>query len=53
MSLDEHDRIDIVTLTTGTSPGEGPVEVDLLLLSALGASVNLRGSWIAGPQLAR
>ena len=35
MSLDPHDRIDIVTLTTGTSPGEGPVEVDLLLLSAL------------------
>ena len=49
MSLDEHNRIDIVTLTTGTSPGEGPVAVDLLLLSALGASVNLRGSWTPGP----
>jgi len=49
MSLDPDDRIDIVALTTGTSPGEGPVDVDLLLLSALGASVNLQGSWSPGP----
>jgi hypothetical protein len=49
MSLDPRDRVDIVTLTTGTSPGEGPIDVDLLLLSALGASVNLRGSWSPGP----
>jgi hypothetical protein len=49
MSLNPQNRLDIVTLTTGTSVGEGPVEVDLLLLSALGASVNLQGSWTPGP----
>ena len=49
MSLDPRNRVDIVTLTTGTSPGEGAVDVDLLLLSALGASVNLRGAWSPGP----
>jgi hypothetical protein len=50
MSLDSHNRVDIVTLTTGgTSAGEGPIDVDLFLLSALGASVNLRGAWSPGP----
>ena len=49
MSLDPSDRLDIVALTTGTSPGEGPVDVDLLLLSALGASVNIQGAWTPGP----
>lgn len=49
MSLDPQNRLDIVELTTGTSPGEGPVEVDLLLLSSLGASVNIQGSWTPGP----
>jgi hypothetical protein len=49
MSLNPDTRLDIVTLTTGTSPGEGPVEVDLLLLSALGASVNIKGTWVPGP----
>ena len=38
-----------MALTTGTSPGEGPVDVDLLLLSALGASVNIQGAWTPGP----
>jgi len=49
MSLSPNDRIDAVTLSTGTSAGEGPVDVDLLLLSALGASVDLKGSWSPGP----
>ncbi len=49
MSLDPQERIDIVTLSSGTSVGDAPVEVDLLLLSALGASVNLQGSWTPGP----
>ena len=49
----EHDRIDIVTLTTGTSAGEGPVEVDLLLLSALGRVGQSPRLVDAGPQLAR
>ncbi len=49
MSLDPQNRLDIVTLTTGTSPGDGPLDVNLLLLSALGASVNLKGAWTPGP----
>ena len=49
MSLEPQNRLDIVTLTTGTSPGEGPLDVDLLLLSALGASVNVKGAWTPGP----
>jgi hypothetical protein len=49
MTLTPQDRIDIVTLSSGTSVGDAPVEVDLLLLSALGASVNLQGSWSPGP----
>jgi hypothetical protein len=49
MSLDPENRLDIVTLTTGTSAGEGPIDVELLLLSALGASVNIQGAWTPGP----
>ena len=49
MSLLPGDRVDIVALTTGTSAGDAPINVDLLFLSALGASVNIQGSWAPGP----
>lgn len=49
MSLTPGDRIDIVALTTGSTTGGAPINVDLLLLSALGASVNIQGSWVPGP----
>ncbi|MGO9583814.1 MAG: hypothetical protein ACLP36_13530 [Acidimicrobiales bacterium] len=49
MSLLPENRLDIVTLTTGRSAGDAPLDVDLLLLSALGASVNIQGSWNPGP----
>ncbi|MGA2804146.1 MAG: hypothetical protein ABSF89_07120 [Acidimicrobiales bacterium] len=49
MSLTPEDRIDIVALTTGSTTGDAPIDVDLLLLSALGASVNIQGSWVPGP----
>ncbi len=49
MSLTPGDRVDIVALTTGTSPGDATIDVDLLLLSTLGASVNIQGSWVPGP----
>ena len=51
MSLQPNDRTDIVTLTSGGLSPTGlpvpstPIPADLLMLTALGASVNLNGAW--------
>ena len=50
MSLAPTDRDSIVTLTSGGSGiPSAPVPADLLMLTPLGASVQLNGSWAPGP----
>jgi hypothetical protein len=49
MPLDPTDRNDIVSLTTSTGPGAGPVSANFFALSALGASINVQGHWSPGP----
>ncbi|MGO9661018.1 MAG: hypothetical protein ACLP7F_22025 [Acidimicrobiales bacterium] len=49
MSLDPTDRNDIVKLTTARGEGGGPVVANFFALTALGASINVRGAWSPGP----
>ncbi len=50
MSLDPTDRNDIVTLTTAQGEGGGPVVANFFALTALGASINVRGALVTRPQ---
>lgn len=50
MPLSPTDRTDIVSLTCSVVPGGGPAEATLLALSALGATINIQGSWNPQPQ---
>ena len=49
MSLFPEARNDIVSLSCSVVAGGGPVQASLLALSALGASLNVRGEWSPGP----
>jgi hypothetical protein len=51
MSLSPETRNDIVNLSCSlvAGGGGGPVQVSLLALSALGASVDMQGAWSPGP----
>ncbi|HWF82267.1 MAG TPA: hypothetical protein VN695_16935 [Streptosporangiaceae bacterium] len=45
MPLSPTDRSNIVSLTCSVVPGGGPAEANLLALSALGATIDIQGSW--------